>query len=147
MNTQIAYQQAAVRNASAVELVIMLYDIMVRDLQQAIEAMHANHIELRTARLKHALLVLEQLEGSLNMDAGGSLAANLSRLYSLTRKQIMDAQMKRDPEILREMVRLLLDVRGAWAQVNNSSAPAADQSPVSPYASPESGVPSFSWQG
>ena len=68
---QLAYQEAAVRNANAIELVIMLYDILARDLHGAIEAMEAGNIEPRTAKLKHGFLVLQQLEGSLNMDEGG----------------------------------------------------------------------------
>ena len=45
---QLAYQEAAVRNASPIELVIMLYDILARDLHAAIEAMEAGNIELRS---------------------------------------------------------------------------------------------------
>ena len=77
---QLAYQEAAVRNASAIELVIMLYDILARDLHGAIEAMEAGNIELRSAKLKHGFLALQQLEGTLNMDEGGELAATMSRL-------------------------------------------------------------------
>ena len=49
----------------------MLYDILARDLHGAIEAMEAGNIELRSAKLKHGFLALQQLEGSLNMDEGG----------------------------------------------------------------------------
>ena len=51
------------RNASAIELVIMLYDILARDLHGAIDAMEAGNIELRSAKLKHGFLALQQLEG------------------------------------------------------------------------------------
>jgi len=145
VNSQISYQQAAVRNASAVELVIMLYDVLMRDLQQAIAAMQDGDIEGRTTRLKHALLALEQLEGSLDMEAGGQLATSLSRLYSVTRRQIIDAQVRQAPEILTEMLALLLDVRGAWVEVSSASGP--DKAAQSPYRSVESEGPSFSWRG
>src|SRR5438445_2766392 len=98
--TQLAYQEAAVRNASAVELVIMLYDILVRDLQGAIEAMEAGNIEGRTRKLKHGFLVLQQLEGTLNMDEGGELASQMSRFYSMLRGQMMNAQIQQDAEVL-----------------------------------------------
>src|SRR5271166_5815763 len=93
---QLAYQEAAVRSASPVELVIILYDILALDLHAAIEAMEASDIELRSARLKHGFLVLQQLEGSLNMEGGGEAATNMSRFYSMLRGQMMKAQIEQD---------------------------------------------------
>ena len=42
--TQNAYQQAAVQSASAIELVIMLYDVLARDLTDGITAQEAGNI-------------------------------------------------------------------------------------------------------
>src|SRR5258708_26035391 len=117
--TQLAYQEAAVRNASAVELVIMLYDILVRDLHGAIDAMQGGNIEGRTGKLKHGFLVLQQLEGTLNRDEGGELASNMSRFYSMLRSQMMKAQIQQDPGVLRELVQLLFGVREAWVEVSS----------------------------
>lgn len=125
---QLAYQEAAARNASAIELVIMLYDILVRDLHGAIEAMEADNIEARTAKLKHGFLVLQQLEGTLPMDEDGDLAAGMSRFYSMLRAQMMKAQVEQDPEILQELIQLLFSVREAWVEVNSRPGVAAEVS-------------------
>src|SRR4249919_3829452 len=101
---QLAYQEAAVGNANPIELVIMLYDILARDLHSAIEAMEAGNIELRSAKLKHGFLALQQLEGSLNMDEGGEMAATMCRYYSMLRAQMMKAQIEQDAAVLRELV-------------------------------------------
>jgi len=124
---QLAYQEAAVRNASAIELVVMLYDILARDLHGAIEAMEAGNIEARTAKLKHGFLALQQLEGMLRMDEGGELAAQMSRFYVMLRAQMMKAQVQRDPEILQELIQLLFSVREAWVEVNCRPAAAAEE--------------------
>ena len=124
---QLAYQEAAVGNANAIELVIMLYDILARDLHGAIEAMEAGKIELRSAKLKHGFLALQQLEGSLNMDGGGELAANMSRYYSMLRAQMMKAQIEQDAGVLRELVQLLFSVREAWVELNGRLAVSATQ--------------------
>lgn len=123
---QLAYQEAAVRNASAIELVVMLYDILARDLHGAIEAMEAGNIEARSAKLKHGFLALQQLEGTLRMDEGGELAAQMSRFYVMLRAQMMKAQVQRDPEILQELIQLLFSVREAWTEVNGRPALAAE---------------------
>ena len=124
---QLAYQEAAVGNANAIELVIMLYDILARDLHGAIEAMEAGNIELRSAKLKHGFLALQQLEGSLNMDGGGELAANMSRYYSMLRAQMIKAQIEQDAGVLRELVQLLFSVREAWVDLNGRLAVSATQ--------------------
>ena len=118
----IAYQEAAVRNANAIELVIMLYDILARDLYGAVEAMAAGNIEARTAKLKHGLLVLQQLEGTLRMEEGGDFAVTMSRFYSMLRDQMMKSQIQQDPAILREAIQFLFTVREAWVEVNNRMA-------------------------
>jgi flagellar secretion chaperone FliS len=125
MNTvrnQRAYQETAVRNAGPIELVIMLYDILARDLHGAIEALEAGNIELRSAKLKHGFLVLQQLEGTLNMEQGGELATNMSRFYSMLRSQMMKGQVQQDPAVLRELIQLLFSVREAWVELNGRLA-------------------------
>ena len=125
--TQLAYQEAAVRDASAVELVIMLYDILARDLHDAIVAMEGGNIEVRSAKLKHGFLALQQLEGTLNMDEGGELATSMSTFYSMMRRQMMKAQMQQDPAILRELVQLLFSIREAWVEVSTRPVKAPEQ--------------------
>ncbi len=133
--TELSYRRAAVENASAVGLVIILYDVLVRDLKRAIEAMQLHDIEKRSAELKHALLVLQQLEGSLDMESGAEAARNLSSFYSAVRAKVMEAQVKSSPEILDRQIELLLDVRTAWQQVDpNQSAP-ADSAAILPQQS------------
>ena len=126
---QLAYQEAAVRNANPIDLVIMLYDILARDLHSAIEAMEAGNIELRSAKLKHGFLALQQLEGSLNMD-GGEMATSMSRYYSMLRAHMMKAQIQQDAGMLRELVQLLFSVREAWDELNRRLT-ASVQAPAS----------------
>lgn len=147
---QLAYQEAAVRNANAIELVIMLYDILARDLHGAIEAMEAGSIEVRTAKLKHGFLALQQLEGTLRMEEGGELAAGMSRFYSMLRAQMMKAQVQQDPEILQELIQLLFSVREAWVEVNNrtNTAPESAMTSVasSSRASDPDQIQTVSWK-
>jgi len=116
--TELSYRRAAVENASPVGLVIILYDVLVRDLKRAIEAMRARDIEKRSTELKHALLVLQQLDGSLDMEKGGEAARNFSSFYAEMRRKIMEAQVKNGTETLERQIELLLDVREAWQQVD-----------------------------
>ncbi len=134
--TQLAYQEAGVRNASAIELVITLYDILARDLHGAVEAMETGNIEVRTAKLKRGFLALQQLEGTLNMDEGRELARVMSGFYSMMRSQMMKAQVGQDPGVLRELVELLFSVREAWVEVSNRLV-ASSEAVVAQSSSPD----------
>jgi flagellar protein FliS len=122
-NTELTYLRAAVQNASAIGLVIVLYDVLIGDLRGAIAAIANNNIEERSKEVKHAFLVLQQLEGSLDMENGGEAAINLSRFYSVLRSNILKAHSQVSPELLNRQIQLLFDVRETWAQVDKREAP------------------------
>ena len=119
--TELSYRRASVQEASAAGLVVILYDILASDLQQAIAAMRSGKIEARCARLKHGLLVLQLLQGSLDLEKGGPAAHDLSRFYAHIRSQILEAQFKCVESILEDQVALVLDVREAWRQVDSGA--------------------------
>lgn len=121
---EFSYRKVAVANASSVGLVIILYDLLVEDLRRAIKALERGEIEARSQALKHAFLVLQQLQGSLNREKGGDAAKHLSRFYAVLRAKIWEGHVKQSSEILREQISLLLDVRQTWAQVDPERAPA-----------------------
>jgi flagellar protein FliS len=110
------YRKAAVRSASAVSLVVMLYDTLLGDMRRAVTALQESNVEKRTLELKHALLVVQQLEGSLNMSEGGMLAQSLSQYYGVLRDAIIRTQASASPELLNKHMSLLLDLRQAWTE-------------------------------
>ena len=132
--TELSYRRAAVENASSAGLIIILYDLLIDDLRQAMNAIAGKDVEARSQAIKHAFLVLQQLEGSLDRENGGEAAENLSKFYAVMRGRIFEAHTKVSAEILKEQVALLLDVRQAWQQVdptapNSAAAPAANPTP------------------
>jgi flagellar protein FliS len=125
--SELQYRRAALHNVSPVGAVLLLYDQLVKDLRKAETAMREARPETCAAELKHALLVIQQLEGSLNRDTGEAFVPWLLRFYALLRTNIIDAQVKRSTEILDEQVSLVLDVRSAWQEVEYRNSSAASQ--------------------
>lgn len=122
----ISYREAAIRGAGQVELVIMLYDILADDIRKAIAAIRTHDIEGRTAEIKHALGVLEHLQGTLNFEQGGEAARNMDRLYSVIRAKLLEAHITTSQEILQKQLDLLAPVREAWKQISPSQAKPAE---------------------
>jgi flagellar protein FliS len=117
LNATHAYREAAIRGARQIRLVMMMYDMIIDDLQRALEAIRMNDIEKRTDEIKHALCVIEQLQGTLNMADGGEAAINMDQLYSITRGKLLEASIKNSATILKNEVRLFTELRSAWQQV------------------------------
>lgn len=139
-NPHNAYREGAARGASPVGQVVMLYEQVIEDLRRAGNAVDENNIELRTNAINHAIVVIDHLHGNLDLDAGGDVARNLQRFYTMLRTKLMEAQFKASREILDEQIGFLLDLRGAWIEVDRAtSAPPvapAQPAPAVPDASP-----------
>jgi flagellar protein FliS len=117
MDANLSYREAAVRGASPVGLVVLLYEQLVEDLRRAERAMENNQVEGRTSSINHALLIVGHLQNQLNLQAGGQVARNLERFYNLLRNKLLEAQVWISKEIPKEQISLLLDLRDAWTVV------------------------------
>ena len=61
MSASLSYREAAVRGASPVRLVILLYEQVIEDLRRALSAQRNGDIEGRTRAINHAILVISHL--------------------------------------------------------------------------------------
>ena len=127
---RLAYREAAARAASPVGRVVLLYEQAVQDLGGAIAAIADSNVEQRTQKIGHALLVIGQLQASLDLERGGEVAQNLDRFYDLVRKRLLEAQLQASTAILREQMDLLLSVRTAWIEVEQQERQSRAAAPV-----------------
>lgn len=133
-----AYRVTAGTTATPVRLVIMLYEQLIKDMRRALTAIEKKDVEGRSREISHALLVLGQLQGTLNYDRGGEVAANLDRLYFLMRADLVEAQFRLAPYLLQKHMKSLIELREAWQQVERSEMPAVPAAqPVHPAAQVE----------
>jgi flagellar protein FliS len=142
MDARSSYREAAVRGASPVRLVICLYEQAIEDLRLAVIALEKGDIEARTRGINHALMVIAQLQGSLDMERGGEVARNLARFYGLLRIGLNEAQMKQSGRILEQQISQLVVVYEAWLEVERAVAtrkplPAEPSLPKPEIPSPE----------
>jgi flagellar protein FliS len=110
------YRQLSSRGAHPVGLVVRLYDALLEDFRRAGEAVRAGEIERRTAAINHALLILAELEGTLDHTRGGVVAKHLEGLYQVSRALLVEANLRNSVERLQELTGMFLPVRQAWQQ-------------------------------
>ena len=69
---------------------------------------------------KAVRIVEEGLKASLDRRAGGQLAGKLAQLYDYLSMRLLQANLRNDRAALDEVERLLADLRGAWAQIDQT---------------------------
>ena len=86
-----SYQEHALDGASAVDLVVALYDGILRFLYAASAAVERGDQDGRRAAVKRALDIIIHLQARLRMDVGGRPAQALSEFYASIFAQILQA--------------------------------------------------------
>ncbi len=120
--TELLYRKAAANGATGLDLLIALYDTLAGDLRRASEAERSGDIEKRCESVNHALLVVAHLEEWVNRGSGGQLARTLTAFYSSLRSKMIEAQVKRSPQIFEEQMMFVLDVRRSWQETGSRGA-------------------------
>jgi len=117
VNPRLCYREAAVRGASPVGLVLLLYEQAIEDVRRALAAFGRGDIEARTREINHAILVIGHLQASLDKDQGGVVALNLERFYDQVRAALVQAQCQQSAAILEQQISHLMLVREAWCEI------------------------------
>jgi flagellar secretion chaperone FliS len=120
-----AYMQTHVQSRSPLELVVMLYDGALRHLQATVDAMHAGDLVAKRDAMSRSMAIIAELQGSLDLEQGGEVAASLERLYTYMMERLTAANTRRDPAPVMEVMRLVTGLRDAWAQIAEGPPPAA----------------------
>ncbi len=149
-NARTTYRENNVRGATAVRLVVLLYEQIIQDLTQAAQAMEWNDIELRTNRINHAILVIGHLQSPLDFANGGKVAQDLHHFYDVLRQNLVQVQFLPSKAGIRQLITDVLAVREAWLEVERAENPSVSTAvravPASP-ADPETEPVRLDWKG
>ncbi|HYK34645.1 flagellar export chaperone FliS [Alloacidobacterium sp.] len=110
-----SYQQQSVAGKNGVELIVALYDGMVRFLNRAIAATGVGDVQERRIAVKRVLDILIHLQSRLRMEAGGPAKA-LSEFYAAIFALCLEGSRLSSPERFRKAIECIWPVREAWRQ-------------------------------
>lgn len=111
------YREHVLESASAVDLVVALYDGMIRFLHAAAEAVDHGDEEGRRRSVKRALDIIIHLQARLRMDIGGRPAQALSEFYASILAEILQASHGASRAKFEHAIECIRPVREAWKQV------------------------------
>lgn len=130
-----SYRQISLETAPPGELVLMLYDGLIRFLGQARSGFEFEDPLERNQTVHNNTLraqdILTELNVTLDLEQGGELAQTLQDLYLYMGERLQESNVNKDPAGLDEVIERITVVRDAWAQMlqeqHGSSAVAEQQ--------------------
>src|ERR1700750_3078423 len=111
-----AYANDSVLTASPEKLVVMLYDGAGRFLAPAAAPLRADDVGAAGNALTRAGAIIDELLATLD-PAAGEMADQLADIYLFCKRELLAAQLKRDPKRIERVAKLLADLRDAWATI------------------------------
>ncbi|WP_408955696.1 flagellar export chaperone FliS [Natroniella sp. ANB-PHB2] len=108
------YKNAQYETASREQLLIMLYKGAIKFANQAKTAIEDKDFDLTNNRLQRTQAIINELTSTLNHKQGGKIAENLESLYEYMNRRLIQANIRKDPEIIDEVAELLTDLKDAW---------------------------------
>lgn len=110
------YKSIQIETATPERLLLMLYDGAIRFLSIAKQAMIDKQIETSHTHLLKGEAIIIELMSVLNFEVGGDISKNLFSLYDFMYRHLVQANVKKEPEMVQEVIDLLTDLRKTWAE-------------------------------
>ena len=112
------YRTQGVMTASPMELIIMLYDALKKNLLLAKKALDNKDAATAHAKLIRAQDILGELVNSLDMSV--EISKNLLDIYEYIIHELIEINLKKDPSGISAVLELIEPLREAWKEINAS---------------------------
>ena len=113
------YQRTEVETATPEKVLILLYDGAIQFLNKAIVAIDEKNHQETYNNIVGAERILLEFMNTIDFEQGGDFAVRLNALYQYFYNQLVEANMKKNKEIVQEVLKFLVDLRLTWKQAMN----------------------------
>lgn len=120
-NAANAYKSNAINTASPAELTLMLYEGAIKFCNIALGAMEKNDIMKTSENIIKAEKIIMEFRSTL--DFKYPVAKEFERVYDYIYRRLIDANIKKDPEILTDALKYIREMRDTWKEVMKINRP------------------------
>ena len=131
-NPYAAYNNSKIQTATPAELTLLLYEGAIKFTNIAIVAMEKNDVQKAHDNIMKTEKIIEEFQATL--DHKYPVAKDFEAVYSYLLKRLFDANIRKDPEILEEVLRHLRTMRDTWKEVMAKTANGNNITPKEPVA-------------
>lgn len=114
-NPYAQYNNNKILTASPAELTLMLYEGAIKFCNLAIVGIEQNNIQKAHENIRKVEKIIEELQVTLNRDY--PVAEHFDNVYNYLMSRLRTAQIKKDKEILEEVLVHLRTMRDTWREV------------------------------
>ena len=112
-----AYKRQELLTAPREKVIAYLYQGLESFVLQSQKALDEGNIQGAGEYIGRAQGIVWELLGALNMEEGGEIAENLSRLYRYMINRIVEANLKKDRAPLDDVLGVLAEVKEGWNEM------------------------------
>jgi flagellar protein FliS len=108
------YLESVIQTASPTQLLIMLCDGAIRNCKLAIESIKVKNHEQSNRNLGKVQEIISEFV--ITLDKESPIADGLIRLYEYFSYQLIQANVKKDPEFVNEVLEYLIELKAIWIE-------------------------------
>ena len=131
LNPYQAYQAASVTGRSTLELVIMLFEGLVKNLEKAKDRVRANDVEGAHILLVKAQRIVTHLIPTVNDEDGGEAAPKLKGLYFFCLEKLVTANFNKSVDDIDDALRVIVILQDTWGELHTQSRTQAQRAAAS----------------
>lgn len=113
-----AYKNNNINYASKEQLLLMLLEGAVRFSKIARQAILDKNITKAHENIVKTQDIFYELMMTLDVKSGGEWASSLMRVYEFIVDRLLQANIKKDIDIMNEVIPLIEDIRDTWTEAN-----------------------------
>ena len=113
------YQRNKILTSSPAELTLMLYEGAIKFLNMAIMGIEKGDIEKAHVNIMKTQRIVEEFRATLNFKY--PVAKEFDNVYEYVLRRLVEANIKKDTEILEECLAHMRTMRDTWKEVMKSA--------------------------
>ena len=113
-NPYAQYQEHSIMTASPGDLTLMLYNGCVKFIKQGQSAIEQRDISGANSAITRAQDIILEFMSTLNMEY--DVSHNLMALYEYIHHRLIEANIRKDNQVLAECLGLVTELRDTWAE-------------------------------
>ncbi|MDY5577994.1 MAG: flagellar export chaperone FliS [Lachnospiraceae bacterium] len=114
-NAYQAYANSKLMTATPAQLTLMLYDGAIKFTNIAIQAVEENDYGKANTYIQKTERIIEEFRNTL--DFKYPVAQEFENVYKMIAEKLLYANMKKDAEVLQEVLKYLRIMRDTWEEV------------------------------
>jgi len=118
-NPYAAYKQQSVMTMTPGQMLIAVFDELIKQLKIAQISFEDNNLSEINRCLLKAQKIITELRTTLNFDY--EISKNLNDIYNFLNRAIINANVKKDPSELDDVLQIVTELRDAFSEAEKST--------------------------